>query len=127
LVPTAIAYAQDRQLFDAFFAPAALGSVACAIALGSVVMFALARRHYFAARAAVGLEALAVLAGWFGAQAPALVPGRYTYVQAASSDAMIVAILIAAGVGTLLLVPSMLLLFAVFKGPRSMPSSEGPR
>ncbi len=67
------------------------------------------------ARVAVGVEALAILGGWFGAQAPALVPGRYTYVSAASSDAMIVAFLIATGAGFVVLVPSMLLLFRVFK------------
>ena len=61
---------------------------------------------------------IGAIVGWFGAQAPALVPGRYTYVQAASSDAMLVAILIAVLIGAALLVPSLLLLFAVFKGPR---------
>jgi cytochrome bd-type quinol oxidase subunit 2 len=94
--------------------------MASAIVLGLVVMLALAARKSLVARAAVGCEALAVLVGWFGAQAPALVPGRYTYVQAASSDSMIVAFLIAALIGGALLVPSLLLLFAVFKGPRRM-------
>jgi cytochrome d ubiquinol oxidase subunit II len=118
LLPTAIAFAQDRDLFAAFLAPAAAAAIACAIGLGLVVMIALARRHSVAARIAVGCEALAILVGWFGAQAPALVPGKYTYIQAASSDAMIVAILIAVGIGAALLIPSMLLLFAIFKGPR---------
>jgi cytochrome d ubiquinol oxidase subunit II len=118
LLPTAIAYRQEPALFAAFFAPAALTSVGCAIGLGLVVMVALARRRSLVARIAVGCEALAILIGWFGAQAPALVPGRYTYTQAASSDAMIVAFLIASLVGAILLVPSLLLLFAVFKGPR---------
>lgn len=117
-VPTAIAYAENRDLFAAFLAPAALTAIACAIGLGLVVMYALARRHSLVARIAVGAQALAILIGWFGAQAPALVPGKYTYVQAASSDAMIVAILIAASIGAMLLIPSMLLLFAIFKGPR---------
>jgi cytochrome d ubiquinol oxidase subunit II len=124
LVPTVIAAAQEPHLFGAFLAPAALSAMLCAIALGLVVMLALGRRASFAARIAVGAEALAILVGWFGAQAPALVPGRLTYVQAASSDAMIVAVLVAAVIGAILLVPSMLLLFAVFKGPRPSASAD---
>jgi cytochrome d ubiquinol oxidase subunit II len=88
-------------------------------------MLALTRRLALIARIAVGCEALAILVGWFGAQAPALVPGRYTYVQAASSDAMLVAILIAVLIGAALLVPSLLLLFAIFKGPNQNRDVEG--
>jgi cytochrome d ubiquinol oxidase subunit II len=119
-VPAAIALAAEPVLFGEFLAPRALAAMAAAIVLGLIVMLALARRKSLIARVAVGGEALAILIGWFGAQAPALVPGRYTYLQAASSDAMIVAFLIAALIGAVLLVPSLLLLFTVFKGPRSM-------
>jgi cytochrome d ubiquinol oxidase subunit II len=118
LLPTSIAFIEDRRLFASFLAPPATIAIGCAIGLGLVVMVALARRRSFTARIAVGCEAFAILVGWFGAQAPALVPGRYTYVQAASSDAMIEAILTAVLIGAALLVPSLLLLFAVFKGPR---------
>lgn len=121
LVPTAIAYFAEPRLFAGFLAPAALTAIGSAILLGLVVMFTLARRHAELARLAVGAEALAILVGWFGAQAPALVPGRYTYTQAASSDPMLVAILVAAACGAALLIPSLLLLFAVFKGPRRNP------
>jgi cytochrome d ubiquinol oxidase subunit II len=118
LAPTAAAFVEDRTLFVGFLTPAAAVPIGAAVALGLVVMLALARHASLLARVAVGLEALAILVGWFGAQAPALVPGRFTYLAAASSDAMIVAFLIAALIGAVLLIPSMLLLFAVFKGPR---------
>lgn len=124
LLPTSLAYFQDAHLFASFLTPAALAAIGSAVVLGLGVMLALARRLSFAARIAVGCEALAIFVGWFGAQAPALIPGRYTYMQAASSDAMIVAFLVAAAIGALLLIPSMLLLFAVFKGPRSDPAAE---
>jgi cytochrome d ubiquinol oxidase subunit II len=117
LLPTIIAYFAERRLFVGFLEPASLTSIAAAIVLGLGVMIALTQRNSQIARIAVGCESLAILAGWFGAQAPALVPGRFTYVQAASSDAMIVAFLVAALCGAVLLVPSMILLFAVFKGP----------
>ena len=119
LIPTVVAYRAEPTLFVGFLAPPALAAVGSAVLLGLVVMVALARRMSLLGRVAVGLEALAILIGWFGAQAPQLVPGRYTYVQAASSDAMLVAFLIAAAIGAVLLIPSMLLLFAIFKGPGS--------
>lgn len=126
LLPTAIAYFQDPKLFAGFLDPAALGAIGSAIVLGLVVMLALARRHASIARIAVGAQALAILVGWFAAQAPALIPGRYTYMQAASSDAMIVAILTAAGIGALVLIPSLVLLFVVFKGPARDSSADPP-
>jgi cytochrome d ubiquinol oxidase subunit II len=115
-LPTVIAYFAERKLFDAFLEPAASVAILTAFALGLFVMLALMRKQGNVARIFVGCEALAILVGWFGAQAPDLIPGRYTYVQAASSDAMIVAFLIAALIGAILLIPSLLLLFAVFKG-----------
>ncbi len=127
LLPTAIAYGAEPKLFAGFLAPPALASIFAAVLLGLVVMYALAKRMSLGARIAVGCEALAILSGWFGAQAPALIPGRYTFVQAASSDAMINAFLIAAAIGAVLLIPSMLLLFAVFKGPRRDADEAGGR
>ncbi len=120
LLPAIIAFVTEPGLFRAFLAPAALAAMGAAIVLGFIVMTTLAARNSLGARLAVGCEALAILVGWFGAQAPNLIPGRYTYVQAASSDAMLVDFLIAASIGGVLLVPSLLLLFAVFKGPRHL-------
>ncbi len=124
LLPTAIAFTHEPRLFAGFLGLPALVAIGSAIVLGLVVMFALTARWSIGARVAVGCEALAILAGWFAAQAPEIIPGRFTYVQAASSDAMLVAFLTAAAIGALLLVPSMLLLFAVFKGPRRTPTPQ---
>ncbi len=100
---------------EALTKPIAIGCIVVALAAGLAVIVCVATRRDGGARIAVGVEALAILGGWFGAQAPALVPGRYTYVSAASSDAMIVAFLIATAAGFVVLVPSLLLLFRVFK------------
>jgi cytochrome d ubiquinol oxidase subunit II len=126
LFPAVIAFAAEPALFAAFLAPAALTAMAAAIVLGIIVMAALAGRKSLLARFAVGCEALAILVGWFGGQAPALIPGRYSYLQAASSDAMIVAFLIAALIGAALLVPSLFLLFVVFKGPHRASGAGQP-
>ncbi len=120
LVPIAIARLGGSAILGHLHAIAGLAAVV-ALAAGLVVIVAVARRADDLARAAVALEAAAILGGWFGAQAPDLVPGRFTFAQAASSDAMIVAFLVATGIGFAVLIPSLVLLFRVFKTP----SSEG--
>ncbi len=117
LLPALFARGAEPSVFRALTGPTALLAIAAAMLLGIVVMVLVARRLDDLARVAVAAEVLAVLAGWFGAQAPAIVPGRYTLASAAASPAMLNAFLIAAGLGALVLIPSLLLLFAVFKGP----------
>jgi cytochrome bd ubiquinol oxidase subunit II len=117
VVPVLLAHQSYPGLFDALAAPAARIAIAAALVLGVVVMVLVAQHRDTLARAAVGTEVVAVLAGWFGAQAPAIVPGHWTLESAAASPAMLDAFLIAAAAGAVLLIPSLLLLFAVFKGP----------
>ncbi|MEO7040535.1 MAG: cytochrome d ubiquinol oxidase subunit II [Candidatus Elarobacter sp.] len=117
LIPAALARNAEPAFFAALTAPAALAAIGAAMLLGIAVVVLVVLGRDTAARVAVGAEALAVLAGWFGAQAPALVPGRWTFVQAAAEPAMLQAFLIAAAGGAVVLIPSLALLFAVFKGP----------
>jgi cytochrome d ubiquinol oxidase subunit II len=116
-VPALLAHQSEPGLFAALAGPAARIAIAAAIVLGIVVMVLVERRWDTLARVAVGAEVVAVLVGWFGAQAPAIVPGHWTLESAAASPAMLNAFLIAAAAGAVLLIPSLLLLFAVFKGP----------
>ena len=123
-IPALLAWNVEPRFFAALTAPTALAAVAAAMLLGIVVIVLVASQRDMAARVAVGAEALAVLAGWFGAQAPALVPGRWTLAEAAAAPEMLQAFLIVAAGGAIVLVPSLVLLFAVFKGPRSAGSAE---
>lgn len=115
IIPAALARTSEPQLFATLQHPAALPGITIALLAGIVVIICVAQRRVQLARAAVGVEALAILGGWFGAQAPELVPGKFTYTSAAASDAMLVAFLVAAAIGALLLIPSLVLLFRVFK------------
>lgn len=121
LLPAAIARISDPRLMAALTRPSAFAAIATAMALGVVVIVLVARGAGVAARYAVGAEVAAILAGWFGAQAPALIPGRMTLSEAAASDAMLGAFLVVAALGALVLIPSLALLFRVFKGPLSAP------
>jgi cytochrome bd ubiquinol oxidase subunit II len=117
IVPVLLARQSEPGLFDLLGGPAVYPAIAIAIVLGIVVMVLVALRRDALARVAVGAEVVAVLVGWFGAQAPALVPGRWTLDSAAASPAMLNAFLISAAIGAAFLIPSLLLLFAIFKGP----------
>jgi cytochrome d ubiquinol oxidase subunit II len=116
-LPVALALETFPALFTALLRPVALGAVAAALAAGLVAIACVIARRDLAARGAVAIEAVAVLGGWFGAQAPALVPGRFTFTGAASSDAMIDAFLLCTAGGAVLLIPSLVLLFRIFKAP----------
>jgi cytochrome d ubiquinol oxidase subunit II len=116
-IPVALAASAAPDVMTSLLHPVALVAVGVAIVAGLAVIGCIASRHEPAARVAVAVEAVAVLGGWFGGQAPALVPGRFTFTSAAASSATIDAFLICAAAGTVLLIPSLVLLFRVFKAP----------
>ncbi|HTJ26187.1 MAG TPA: cytochrome d ubiquinol oxidase subunit II [Candidatus Limnocylindria bacterium] len=117
LVPALLAKTAEPSFFAALTGSSARIAIVVAMLLGIVVMLLVARGHDMLARVAVGAEFLAVLIGWFGAQAPNLVPGHWTLASAASPASTLTAFLIAVAGGMVLLIPSLILLFMVFKGP----------
>jgi cytochrome d ubiquinol oxidase subunit II len=125
LVPAALTVTTMPQFVDALHGAPVIAAVIVAVLAGIAVIVGVLQRRDLFARAAVALESAAILGGWFGGQAPYLIPGRATFVQAASSDAMIVAFLIATGIGFAVLIPSLLLLFRIFKMPSRTAANEG--
>jgi cytochrome d ubiquinol oxidase subunit II len=81
-------------------------------------------RRYTLARAAAVAEVVVLIAGWAMAQYPYLVVPDLTYENTAASDAMLRASLIVFGIGSLVLVPSLALLFALFKGENPAVTGE---
>jgi cytochrome d ubiquinol oxidase subunit II len=117
-LPAIAAAATEPNLLLSFFTPRVLAVIALALLAGIAVLVLVTFRRDAFARIAVGIETVAILAAWFLAQAPQIVPGHETYASAASPDSMIVAFLIATTAGSVLLIPSLALLYTVFKGPR---------
>ncbi len=115
LVPMGIAAMTAMPLFGALQRPFAAGAVLVALLAGVAVIVCVRQHRDRAARIAVGVEAVAILGGWFGAQAPDMVPGHLSIAAAAASDATLAAFLVAAAIGAALVVPSLVLLFRVFK------------
>jgi cytochrome d ubiquinol oxidase subunit II len=95
--------------------PQARVGIGCAMVLGFVVLGLLYARKYHAARVAVGVEAVAVLAGWYGAQYPYLIPGVVRFDTAAAPLSTLRAFLWLVAIGGALMIPSLVLLFRVFK------------
>jgi len=112
-VPIALAAATEPALARALEQPSAVASIGIALVAGLVVIACVRLRADGIARLAVGAEAAAVLGGWFAAQAARLGLERVQY--AAANQATIAAFLIATAVGAVVLIPSLVLLFRVFK------------
>jgi cytochrome d ubiquinol oxidase subunit II len=82
-------------------------------ALAGVVTMALVWLDRFGlARASAALAVAAVIAGWAAAQEPQVLPGL-TVTQAAAGRATLVATIVAVGVGAVILVPSLALLYSL--------------
>lgn len=125
-VPALIAARTEPALAAELQRPYALAAVIVALLAGLAVIACVGLHRDAIARVAVVVEAAAILGGWFGAQAPEIVPGRYTFASAAASDAMIDAFLIATAFGAIVLVPSLALLFRLFKSqPRGEQDARG--
>jgi cytochrome d ubiquinol oxidase subunit II len=103
------------NVFDALIKVQSLPGIGTAMILGFVVLGCLFFRRYNYARFAVAAEAAAILVGWYASQTPYLIPGELTYAQAAAPPETLRAFLFLAAGGSVLLVPSLWLLFAVFK------------
>ena len=104
------------QVFATLFYPRALVCVGAAMGSGVILLGLLWKRRFHAARIVAVLETLAILCGWFAAQEPYVIPPHLSIFAVAAPDATIVAMLWTLGIGSIILIPSLCLLFAVFKG-----------
>ena len=78
---------------------------------GVATLALVARGGYGPARATAAAAVAAVVAGWALAQRPYLLPPELTLEQAAAADATLAAVLIGIGIGLVVLVPSLVLLY----------------
>ncbi|HEX7785485.1 MAG TPA: cytochrome d ubiquinol oxidase subunit II, partial [Methylomirabilota bacterium] len=87
-----------------------------ATAVTAIAVFAsLWYRRYAVARIGVGLQVSLIVWGWAAAQYPFLVPPDLTVQSAAAPQVTLRLVLLALALGAVVLVPSMLYLFRVFK------------
>ncbi|HXF73374.1 MAG TPA: cytochrome d ubiquinol oxidase subunit II [Actinomycetota bacterium] len=93
--------------------------VALSSAGGLASVWATARRRYRIARLAAAVAVGAVLWGWGAAQWPYLIVPDVTVGQAAAPARALRLVTVGYGIGALVLLPSLWLLFRVFKGARA--------
>ncbi len=87
-----------------------------AAVLALVAAISMLTRRFRAARAAAAGQVACILLAWAVAQSPQLVPPALTIEGSASPPEVMVSLLVTYGVGALFLLPSLGLLFYVFKG-----------
>lgn len=95
--------------------------VLVSLVTGFASLGALWRRHYTAAVAGVATTVATVLGGWGVAQYPFLILPAITIQEAKAPKAVLWAMIGGIGVGTVLLLPSLAWLFAIFKRERQSP------
>jgi cytochrome d ubiquinol oxidase subunit II len=96
------------------------------ILAGITSLALLIARKFLLVRITAALATTAVIWGWGAAQYPVMLPGL-TVDEAATDPAVLHASLWALGIGGLILVPSLLYLFAVFQSDRFHASDSGHR
>ncbi len=102
-----------RPLFDGLTTGMGLGMVSMSAAAELVTIASVRAGRFGAARVSAALAVAAIVGGWAFAQNPQLLPGL-TIEQAAAGRATLIAVVIAAVGGAIILVPSPMLLFSLF-------------
>ncbi len=99
----------------------------CVSGVAGLATLALCWRSSFSlARLTAGLAVAAVVAGWAAAQAPRFLPGM-TVTQAAAGRSTLIALIIAVACGSVILIPSLVLLYSLFlRGRLDTPESHTP-
>jgi cytochrome bd ubiquinol oxidase subunit II len=110
-----LAWQQAPTLFGRLLGPG-LPLLILALINGPVALIAVWRTHPRVARLAVIAQMVFVLWAWAAAQQPYLVPPDLTLLEMAAPAATISLFLIVVAAGLVLLLPSLYLLFRVFKG-----------
>ena len=100
-----------RPLFDGLTSGAGLAAVAVSAAAGMLTLLLVAGRRFGPARASSAVAVAAIVVGWALAQDPYLLPPELTLEEGAASDATLTALVLAVGVGFLILVPSLWYLY----------------
>ena len=100
-----------RDLHDGLLSGGGLACVLVSAVGGAATMALVWTERYGPARLTAGVAVGAITVGWALAQSPYLLPPELTLEEAAASDATLAAVLVGLGIGALVLVPSLVLLY----------------
>jgi len=111
LIGILVVRSDARSLFDGLTSGGGLVMVLISGVAGVATLALVWGERYGLARVTAALAVAAIVAGWALAQDPYLLPGQMTLDQAAAGDAVLTAVLIGIGVGSLILGPSLWFLY----------------
>jgi cytochrome bd ubiquinol oxidase subunit II len=107
-----VVHADAERIYDGLTSGAGPVGIATSAGAGAATMIFVARRRLEAARWSAALAVAAIVATWALAQRPQLLPGL-TVEEAAAGDATLITLLLSLAIGGVILVPSLVLLFAL--------------
>ncbi len=113
LAGLAVVHSDAEHLFDGLTHGAGLAAVLVSGAAGVVTLLLVWAGRFEPARYAGALSVAAVVAGWAFAQRPDFLPGL-TVGEAAAGRATLITVLVVVGIGAVVLIPSLALLFGLF-------------
>ncbi|MBN1530875.1 MAG: cytochrome d ubiquinol oxidase subunit II [Thermoleophilaceae bacterium] len=107
----AVVESEAPRLYDGLTSGAGLACVLVSAAAGLATLWLEWRERFEVARYTAAAAVAAIVAGWAAAQEPYLLPPHLTVSEAAAPDETLLALVIAASVGLLLLIPALAWLF----------------
>jgi cytochrome bd ubiquinol oxidase subunit II len=107
-----VLHADAERIYDGLTSGSGLVALIASVAAGTATVVLVARRRPEPARWSAAVAVAAIVAGWALAQRPEILPGL-TVEQAAAGDATLVALLISIAIGSVILIPSLVLLFSL--------------
>jgi cytochrome d ubiquinol oxidase subunit II len=102
-----------RPLFDGLTSDGGLVFVVASAIAGGMTLWLVWAKRYETARFTAAAAVACVTVGWAFAQSPYLLPEHLTLENAAAGDATLIATLVGVGIGMLVLVPSLYLLYSL--------------
>jgi cytochrome bd ubiquinol oxidase subunit II len=119
----AVAREDASELFEGLTEGAGLAALLASVAAGISTLALVARSRFEPARYTAAVAVAAIVVGWGAAQSPTFLPGL-TVEQAAAETSTLVALLVGLGIGALILVPSLFVLFRLVLTGRMDPGAR---
>jgi cytochrome bd ubiquinol oxidase subunit II len=121
-----VVHSDATLIWDGLTHGAGLAMVIVSAVAGVTTLALVARSRYEFARVGAAIAVAAIIAGWAAAQEPTFLPGL-TIQQAAAGRSTLIATIVAVAIGSVVLVPSLVLLFGLFlHGRFDRPPDETP-
>jgi len=114
-----------ERIWHGLTSGAGLAAVIVSALAGAATILVISRRRYELARVSAATAVVAIIAGWGIAQRPQFLPGL-TIQEAAAGRSTLISMLVALGLGALILIPSLGLLFSLLLRGR-FDEEPGPR